>query len=169
LKTIISTTATGGDEMPDWPEYEGWLESGLFPLLELLAILLVCLGPYWLYEHFARNPQPLLALALQVAGVAYLPMALLAVAIYDNAMALNPLLIVPSILRVPLEYGAACLVLGLLALGASSSLQWLRDTMDAPLLAPVLAEFLLLYTMAVVMRLAGLLYRAKQDRLRWKL
>jgi hypothetical protein len=169
LKSIITTTATGVDDMPDWPDYDGWLDSGLFPLFEFLAILLVCLGPYWLYENFARNPQPLLSLALQAAGLAYLPMALLAVAIYDNAMALNPLLIVPSILRVPLEYGAACLVLGLLALGASSSLSWLRDTLEVPLLAPVVAEFILLYTMAVVTRLVGLLYRAKQDRLRWKL
>jgi len=60
-------------------------------------------------------------------------------------------------------------VFGLLALSAVSSLHWLRDEANVPVLAPIVAEFLLLYTLTVIMRVAGLLYRAKQDRLRWKL
>jgi hypothetical protein len=98
-----------------------------------------------------------------------MPMALLALAMYDTLLALNPVLILPSILRAPVEYAATCLVLGLLALGSVAAQRWLNANANVPVLAPVVGEFLLLYTLTVVMRVAGLLYCAKKDRLHWKL
>jgi hypothetical protein len=96
-------------------------------------------------------------------------MALLALAMYDTVLALNPVLVLPSILRVPLDYAATCLVVGLLVLASIAAVRWLHGHVDVPVLAPVAAEFLLLYALTVVMRVAGLLYRENQDRLHWKL
>jgi len=169
LKTVITTTAMGGEELPDWPEYDSWMESGLTPFLELAGVIVVCLGPWYLYGKFATVHQPWVAWALCIEGLLYMPMALLALAIYDTLLALNPVLILPSILRVPAEYAATCLVLGLLALGSFSATRWLNANANVPVLAPVVGEFLLLYTLTVVMRVAGLLYYAKKDRLHWKL
>jgi hypothetical protein len=135
----------------------------------MLAVFLVCLAPVCLYILLAPVRTIWLIWTLWAAGMLYLPMALLALAIYDTLLALNPMLILPSILRVPLEYAAACLVLGLLALGSIAAEHWLRDNAYVPVLAPIVAEFLLLYTLTVVMRVAGLLYYAKKDSLSWKL
>ena len=169
LKTIITTTANGDNEMPDWPEYEGFMTSGLSPFLEMLAVFAVCLGPGCLYLAFAGQDQAWVAWTLWIGGLVYLPMALLALAMYDNVLALNPALVLLSIVRVPVEYAAACLVLGLLALGSINASRWLRGQVNVPVLAPIVAEFLFLYTLTVVMRVAGLLYYARKDRLHWKL
>jgi hypothetical protein len=169
LKSIIATTAQGDDEMPDWPEYGGWGESGFHPFFELLAVFLVCLGPGYCYVWFVHPHQAWLALTLFIGGLAYLPMALLALAIYDNLAALNPVLVLLSIMRVPLEYAATCLVLGVLVLSSGEAANWLRENVDVPIIAPMVAEFLSLYTLTVVMRVAGLLYYSKKDRLNWNL
>lgn len=169
LKTVITTTAMGEEELPDWPEYDSWMESGLTPFLEMAGVFVVCLGPWLIYRKFVTGYQPWVAWALCIGGISYMPMALLALAMYDTLLALNPVLILPSILRAPVEYAATCLVLGLLALGSVAAQRWLNANANVPVLAPVVGEFLLLYTLTVVMRVAGLLYCAKKDRLHWKL
>jgi len=169
LKRIVTGTALGEEEMPDWPDYEGWMESGLSPFAQMAAVFLVCLGPGWCYTRFVSGYQEWLATTLWIGGLAYMPMALLAVAIYDNILALNPALVLLSILRVPLEYAAACLSLAVLALGLITAVLWLHGNVDVPVLAPIVAEFLLLYAMTVLMRVAGLLFYARKDRLNWKL
>ncbi len=136
---------------------------------KLLAVFLVCLGPGCCYVWFVHPHQAWLAGTLLIGGLVYMPMALLALAIYDNLVALNPVLVLLSILRVPLEYVATCLVLGLLMLSSGEAARWLRDNVDMPVVAPIVAEFLSLYTLTVVMRVAGLLYYAKKDRLNWNL
>ena len=98
-----------------------------------------------------------------------MPMALLALAVCDNLAALNPVLVLVSIARVPLEYAATCLVLGLLVLSSGEAANWLKGNVDVPVVAPIVAEFLSLYTLTVVMRVAGLLYYAKKNRLNWNL
>ena len=169
LKTVITTTAGGDDEMPDWPEYDGFMTSGLWPFLEMAAVFAVCLGPGCLYLAFAGPDQAWVAWILWMGGLVYMPMALLALAMYDNVLAMNPMLVLLSIVRVPMEYAAACLVLGLLALGSITASRWLPAHVAVPILAPVAAEFLYLYTLTVIMRVAGLLYYARKDRLHWKL
>ena len=169
LKSVIQTSGQGDGEMPDWPEYQGWSESGLTPFLELMAVLLVCLGPAWAYVWFVHPHQAWLTGTLFIGGLVYMPMALLGLAIYDSVVAMNPVLVLLSIVKVPLEYAAACLVLGLLVLGAGEAFNWLRDNVAVPVVAPVVGEFFSLYTLTVIMRVAGLLYYTKKERLNWNL
>jgi hypothetical protein len=135
----------------------------------LLAILAVCLGPAILYSWLASNAREWLVLTLWVLGLGCLPMALLAVTIYDSVAALNPLLLVLSIVRVPLEYAATCLVVALLCVGLGLASQELREAARVPGLSTIVGEFFSLYTFTVVMRVVGLLYYTKRDRLGWKM
>jgi pSer/pThr/pTyr-binding forkhead associated (FHA) protein len=168
LQSVLTTTATGEEEMPRWPDFDGW-SSALEPAFQLLAILAVCLGPAILYFWLASNVREWLVVTLWIVGLGCLPMALLAVTIYDSVAALNPLLIVLSIVRVPLEYAATCLVVALLCVGLGLASHELREAAQVPVLSNIVAEFFALYTFTVVMRVAGLLYYTKRDRLGWKL
>jgi pSer/pThr/pTyr-binding forkhead associated (FHA) protein len=168
MQTIITTTATGDEEMPGWPDFDGW-SSVLEPFFQLLAILVVCLGPAFFYSRYVSDDQTWLAATLWILGLVALPMALLAVTMYDTVAALNPLLIVLSIVKVPLEYAATCLVLALLVVLLSLATHQVRELVRVLLLPTIVSQFFSLYIFTVMMRLLGLLFYAKKDRLGWKI
>ncbi len=169
LKSIIAATAIGEDEMPAWPDYEGWVQSGFLPFLEMFGLLLCCLGPFLLYSRMADAPETWIEIVLLAGGLVYLPMALLALGIYDNILAINPMVVAVSIARAPLAYLAACGVLGLLAASVAAADYWIRRNANVPILASVVDEFLSLYTLSVMARLMGQFYHTKKDALKWKL
>ena len=128
------------------------------------------------------GPLPAAGIALIptiVFGCLYFPMAFLAVAIKDNVFASNPLVVVPSILRVPLEYIVAAILLA-----GMFGVRWLGDAISGEmghraLRTESISEMLLLfglrmlwaflsvYLLTVTMRILGLLYLTKRDRLGW--
>ena len=168
MQSIITATANGDEEMPRWPDFDGWT-SMIEPCLQMLAIIVVCTGPAFFYARFAHDPQDWLVLTLKIGGLLYLPMALLAVTIYDSLAALIPMLIVISVLRVPLEYAATCLAIGLLyGIFALASYQ-LGEAVQSPLVTSIVGEFFSLYTFTVVMRMVGLLFYTRRDRLGWEM
>jgi len=97
----------------------------------------------------------------------YLPMALLAVSMHDTLMALNPLVIILSILKVPLEYLVACLVLGIIVALKICSTMFLEKIIKIPVLTSLVIGFLSLYFLALEMRILGLLYHTKRRDLGW--
>jgi pSer/pThr/pTyr-binding forkhead associated (FHA) protein len=167
MQTIITTTALGDDDMPPWPVYESWWESLAEPYFRLIGVCAACIAPAFLCLIFAGHAGRWLYFPLLVVGFCYAPMAFLAVAMDDSLLGLNPMLVVPSILRVPLEYLASCMMVGLLLclLGLRSLL---TAVLDQPLLSQILGMFLVLYFTVVEMRLLGLLYYTKKDRLGWR-
>src|SRR5205807_3578868 len=105
-----------------------------------------------------------------IFGCLYFPMAFLAVAIKDTVMAANPLVVVPSILRVPVEY----LVTAILAVGVFAS-RWAGDAVSTlmgqrSLMTTSMSEMFLMfglralwafvsvYLLTVTTRILGLLY-----------
>jgi hypothetical protein len=167
LQTIITSTALGDDEMPAWPDYEGWWDSAAEPYLRLLVIGLACITPANLCFWFAGDAGRLLFVPMLLVGCCYAPMALLAVAMDDSLLALNPMLVVPSILRVPLEYLVSCVMLVVLLAGLGGLIQ-LADNLQQPFISQILGMFLSLYIAVVVMRLLGLLYYTRKERLGWR-
>ena len=94
-------------------------------------------------------------------------MAFMAVSVSDSMAAANPLLVIPSILRIPLQY-----LLTVLLLGSVLALRWageafLESLLPMPFLAGIILGFVSLYLFTVEMRILGLLYLANQDRLGW--
>jgi len=166
MQTIITSSANGEGEMPPWPGYDGWWDSAVGPYLRLLGICAACMAPAFLCLIFAGHIGQLLYVPLLILGFCYAPMAFLAVAMDDSLLGLNPMLVVPSMLRVPFEYLVTCMmtVLLLVLLGMRSLL---TGVLDQPIIGEVLGMFLVLYFAVVEMRLLGLLYYTKKDRLGW--
>lgn len=101
----------------------------------------------WLYV--------LLALVL---GGAVFPMAFLAVTMFDTLGALNPLLIVPSILKVPLAYLVTLAMFGAIFVANWAAFTLLSMVLPIPIVPEIIGSFADLYLTAVEMRILGLLY-----------
>jgi uncharacterized membrane protein len=106
-------------------------------------------------------------------------MAFLAVAMKDNVLAANPLVVLPAILKVPAEYVVVAVLLtaifALRTLGDEYSSQMGRVSlttrhMDRLFMAfgvRALWSFASIYLLAVTMRILGLLYLTKKHKLGW--
>ena len=179
VQNIIHSTAAGDDKLPDLPGMDDvW--GGFF---RLLGTVLMAFGPAMIVAYFAiAQEEPMAGVALIPAiifGCIYLPMAFLAVAMKDNVMASNPLIVVPSILRVPLEYFVtATLVVGIFgvrwagdAISGEMGIQAFRTRSMTEMLTlfalRALWAFVSVYLLTVTMRILGLLYLTKRDRLGW--
>ena len=179
MQTILHSTAADDKEMPGMPGMDD-LWSGFF---RLAGTVLIAFGPAMVLAYLAiSQAQPTAGIALIPAvifGGLYLPMAFLAVAMKDNVMAANPLIVIPSIVRVPLEY----LVTALMAAGIFGA-RYAGDALTSDMageaaMGQSVSKMLLLfglralwaffsvYLLTVTMRILGLLYLTKRERLGW--
>ena len=179
MQNIIHSTASQDEELPSWP---AWDDLGGCAL-RLAGALLFSFGPAIGLEFYTIwYEEPAAGIALipaMIFGCLYFPMALLAVAMKDSALAGNPLIVLPSIVKAPLEYVvtvvlmAAVIVIdrgGELALTAvfpKGMLTHSIATLFEMFGARMLWNFVALYLLAVNMRILGLLYVAKKRKLGW--
>lgn len=179
MQNIIHTTTSDENEPLGFPE-AGGLFGAFFELLgTILAAFGLAIGLLVARTFFDVDiPVPAIVVAV-VLGCLYFPMAFLAVAMKDSVMAANPMLVVTTILRMPLEYLVASSVLmcvfgvrvagGLLS-GMAGSVS--LSTRDMSVLFMALGgqavwAFISVYLLTVSMRILGLLYLAKKDRFGW--
>jgi hypothetical protein len=154
--------------MPDWPELTNLSSDILSPLFQLVGTMLGCFLPALAILFFVDSELVWRGWALGAAllyGCACFPMAFLAVAMFDSVLAVNPVLVVPSIFRVLREY-----VLAVVLFAVVLGLQWAQQALAMAIpgiLAAAVANFAGLYLLAVEMRVLGLLYRARSGRLGW--
>jgi hypothetical protein len=178
MEDVIRSSAQGDPEPASWPEFSDMSQDIVRPLIHLLALLAVCFGPAWLLgfdalletmvSQSSQVPvgKVLAAAGLGLLGIAYFPMALLAVAMAESCLGLNPIVIIPSILRVPGQYLVACCIL----LGAFLALlvgRVGREYIPIPVLPTLVSSVACFYLLLVQMRVLGLLYYTSQDRLKW--
>ena len=179
MQTILHSTAADDDKMPGLPAMDDvW--SGCF---RLIGTVLIAFGPAMVLAYFAiAQAEPVAGIALIPAvifGGLYLPMAFLAVAMKDNIMAANPLIVIPSICRVPLAY-LVTVILGAGIFGARYLGDMLTSGMAGEaMMGSSVTRMLLLFALRAVwaffsvylltftMRILGLLYLTKRDRLGW--
>jgi hypothetical protein len=173
MQKIISHSAQGEDELPPWPELTDFVSDILLPSLMLAGVFVVSLAPGLLLLFFGRdNPMlAVLAIPVFVIGALYLPMALLAVAVSDNFLALSPHIVLPSMIKVFLPYAVTFIVLAVLSgvrIGAGIG-EALVPIQEVPwkIAATLMMGFVSLYVLTVQMRILGLLFRAYRDRLGW--
>jgi hypothetical protein len=179
MQNIIHTTTSDENEPLGFPE-AGGLFGAFFELLgTILAAFGLAIGLVVARAFFEVDvPLPAIVAAV-VLGCLYFPMAFLAVAMKDSVMAANPMLVVPTIFRMPLEYLVASILLmcvfgvrvagGLLS-GMAGSVS--LSTRDMSVLFMALGgqavwAFISVYLLTVSMRILGLLYIAKKDRFGW--
>ena len=170
LRRILTCSAIGDKEMPAWPDVSELMDDIVAPFLQLLVTALACFLPALALAPFVGHDHPWAGPARAAAilyGCICFPMAFMAVSVLDSMAAANPLLVIPSILRIPLQY-----LLTVLLLGSVLALRWageafLESFLPFPFLAGIILGFVSLYLLTVEMRILGLLYLANQDRLGW--
>ena len=183
MQNIIHSTAIDDKEMPSLPDITNFWEDILLPCLQLIGLTLISFAPAigvscWVVATAQESAGPILTSAL-VLGCLYFPMAFLAVAMLDTVRAANPLQVIPSIFRVPREYLVAVItlagVLGIRALGDFFLVQFFPKglaTHSAAKLAGMFAAqafwgLASLYLLTVGMRILGLLYATRREKLCW--
>jgi len=178
-QSIINSTAVDDDVLPDLPG----LDDVWGNLFKLLGVALMSFGPALALAFFVIvQQQSALGIALIPAvifGCLYFPMAFLAVAIKDDVMACNTLVVVPSILKVPVEY-----TITVVLVGGVFGIRWVGDAVSDALVGPALFTtsmskmflffglraiwaFISIYLLTVTMRVLGVLYITKKHRLGW--
>ena len=117
MQKIIAHSAQGEDEMPDFPEFSEWWSDIILPFLLFTGTALVSFAPAIATFYLMRENETLwpALIAALIFGAIYFPMALLAVAVSDNFLALSPHIVVPSMFRVLVPYLVACIMLACLA------------------------------------------------------
>ena len=173
MQKIIVHSAQGDDETPDFPGLTEWWSDILQPFLFLLGVFLVSFLPglALLLVSGDNVALKILSIAVLCFGAFYFPMALLAVAVSDNFVALSPHIVVPSLFRVFLPYTVAFLMLAtLFALRLAGG--WVAHLIPLEaffwkLLATVIMGLVSLYLLTVNMRVLGLLFRSYRARLGW--
>ncbi|MEO5802457.1 MAG: FHA domain-containing protein [Verrucomicrobiota bacterium] len=170
MQRIISSTALGEEKMPGWPDFTEVWQDMFQPFRLLWGLFAACFGPALVCWYFAYNGSDFAEKAqvpLIVAGFLYLPMALLAVAMSDSLSSLNPLLVLGSICKVPLQYLIACLLLAFI-IGLKWAVEVAMEKV-VPIFAIryLISAVLFLYFLIVEMRLLGLMYFWNRRKLAW--
>lgn len=166
LQRIIQSSAQGEAEMPSWPEMTDFREDILGPALRFLGAFAFCLGPGLLWFRLAPDEFKHFGVLLLGLGGLYLPMGLLAIAMYDDLSGLNPVLVIVSMLRAPLAYFGICFLIAAV-LAAGIAIDFFSDQVRIPILTSLAFAFAGLYLQVVTMRILGLFYYTQQERLDW--
>jgi len=160
---VISTTAIGNNEPPEWQGIEDMWEGILKPFLMVSLAGIVCFIPGLTLLALGGLPLWLVIGVLALGGF-FFPMALTTVAMFETLMALNPVLIVQSILRVPGSYTIACIFFFIAVFFRVVSEV---TTMFIPLLNTFIGTAVSIYFLMVQARILGLLFRLNQRKLEW--
>lgn len=178
MQNIIHATAAEEVEMPELPGMDD-VGAGF---IRLAATVLMAFGLAigLVVARVMDMEVPVSFIFITVIfGCIYFPMAFLAVAIKDNPLAANPLIVVPSILKVPLAYLVTVIlfggVFGISQIGnliAGGMRGVMFTTTSGTMLAVAIGfrlvwSFVSVYLLAVNMRILGLLYLTRKEDLGW--
>jgi hypothetical protein len=184
MQNLIHATANEEEQMPDLPGFDDVLGGAWRLTVTVLVsfgvpIVLSLLQTFSVLAESKMEIPTSAIIATRVLGYLYFPMAFLAVAMKDTALAVNPLVVIPAILKVPLEYLVTTLVvIGIFALResggaaagfASSAVYSTRDmsTMFMAFGLRAIWALVSVYLLTVSMRTLGLLYVTNKQKIGW--
>jgi hypothetical protein len=180
MQNIIHSTASEENEMPDLPGMDG-LFGAFFTLVGTVAFCYcVPIGLFVARVAFDVEAIPMEAvIATMVLSCLYFPMGFLAVAMKDTVAAVNPLVVVPAILKAPLEYFVTAILLtgvfGVRLLGnvvsfGAGQVSFVTKDMSTLFIAlgvKAIWSFASVYLLTVGMRILGVLYVTKKHKFGW--
>jgi hypothetical protein len=178
MQNIIHATAAEETQMPELPGLDDVFAGFLRLAGSVLAAFGVAIGLEVARLLDVDVPVSLIV-AAAIFGCIYFPMGFLAVAIKDNPLAANPLIVVPSILRVPLAYLVTVMLFGTIfgitqlgnLIASGMSMVTFTTTSGTVLLMAIgfrlVWSFVSVYLLTVNMRILGLLYLTRKDDLGW--
>ncbi|SPE54263.1 putative FHA domain containing protein [Verrucomicrobia bacterium] len=180
MQSIIHCTAAGDDEMASLPGMDGLFGAFLTLAGTVIISFGIPIGLGVAKVFFDVEDIPSSAIKATISlGCLYFPMAFLAVAMKDTALAANPLVVVPAMLKVPLEYLVTAILLtgvfGLRLLGnlmSSAAMAQGFTTRDMSVLFTSFGirafwAFASVYLLTIGMRILGLLYLTKKEKFGW--
>ncbi len=179
MQSIIHCTASGDNEMASLPAFDGLF--GAF--FTFAGTVLFCFGlPIALLVLKLALDMEIpvsVLIAAMVLSCLYFPMAFLAVAMKDSVLAANPLVVIPAMLKVPVEYIVTAILMASIFLverigdaiaGGAQSVTYTTRDMNVLLITFGIRaawSFISVYLLSVNMRVLGLLYLTKKDKLGW--
>ena len=171
LINIIHSTADNESAPLEWPDFGDRFEM-ITVGLQIVGLALLVFGPaiacLVLMISTANPGWTLGAIGCGILGLAYYPMAFLAFAMFDTLNGVNPVVVVPAIVKLPLQYAVILCLIGamLVARGALGLV-----TAGLPLLwrlgCMLPLEVVAFYSLIVSSRLLGLLYKSNASQLGW--
>jgi hypothetical protein len=177
LQRVLQTAAQGDDDPPSWPDFSEFWQDILLPFLQAVVLFAVCFGPTvallisWGIDAVnTGNADParlLLIIPVALAGAVYFPMATLAVAMADSVTALNPLVVIPAILKTFLQYLLILVLTGLIFAFWFLAKIGFALLLPIPVLPETIIGAVMFYLLTVWARALGLMYFATKDRLGW--
>jgi hypothetical protein len=179
LQSIIHCTAAGDDEMASLPGMDG-LFSAFFAFAGTVALsFVVPIGLAVAKFFFDADISGGLIIGITMLCCLYFPMAFLAVAMKDTVAAANPLVVVPAIVKVPLEYIVTAVLLtgvfgvrllGNLFMAQAKNVSYHTRDMSVLFMTFGMRAFwslISVYLLTVGMRILGLLYFTKKEKFGW--
>jgi hypothetical protein len=178
LQNIIHTTTSDESEDMSFPDFNGLFGAAF-------QLLVTFIASFWLWTalvvaKFFDVDIPVSAIiASRILGIIYFPMAFLAVAMKDSPLAANPLVVLPAMVKVPVQYGITVLLLlavyGISAFGdtlssqAGHSMMMTKDmsTFFVSVGIKCALGLVSVYLLCVTMRILGLFYNASKGKLGW--
>ena len=178
MQNIIHTTTSDEDEDMGFPDF-----SGTFGAAFQLGVVFI--ASFWLWVGLAVAKLfdveiPVEALiASRIVGLIYFPMALLAVAMKDSPLAANPLIVLPAMMKAPVQYAITVFFLlgvygistvgDMLSSNAGRNMMFTKDmsTFFVNVGIKCALGLVSVYLLCVTMRLLGLFYNASKEKLGW--
>jgi len=164
---IIRSSSDGEEEVPDWPDFTDFWDDILRPFFLLISVVIVSMTPAVIFfiafkDYVFSIP---ISLALVFLGSLLMPMALIAVSMFESVRALNPVFIISSIIKVPLDYLIAVVFL-LLAVALEAVVKNIL-VLAIPFVGAIIGSFLSLYFLIIEARILGLIYNSNRIKLNW--
>lgn len=163
---VMITSAGGSNDCPGFPNLADILDDLILPFIKVAAVALFSFAPFLIYAFSvpAETSSGLIALPLIGIGLAYFPMAILAVGILGTFRGMSPHIVIPSILKAGGLYWAIVGILFAVYLVESYLLGFLSGIFIVGALVTALVSML---TLMLNGRLLGILYRNKEAELEW--
>ncbi|MHC4780935.1 MAG: hypothetical protein ACYTFG_20375 [Planctomycetota bacterium] len=163
---IIRLSGFGDDELPDWPDLTAPWDEVFKPWIFIgLAIVTSYVVPS-VVIHLGGGRIGVTVAAL-LAGSVYFPMQLLALAIIDDLRALNPVLVVRSVLRTQVQYSLCVAFLWSAVITSTLLVTAFFVVVPFRLVGLILVHCFALYFFSVYSRILGKLYRFNARKLEW--
>lgn len=161
--TVVNASANGEDDLPHWPPWTDVWASSIGPLLRVTVLWAVAFGPFLAAIYYLDASENAVWATLGWAAL-YLPMGYLGISLDQSIVGVHPLRAVVSMVKIPLHYLAACIVLAAAATASTLLEQTLAESGFAGIAASSIVS---VYFLAVESRILGYMYFANRRRLAW--
>ncbi len=171
VQRIVVSAANGDEALPAWPDFsECWLDI-VRPCLMFMSALGAAFLPLLIYlgwcVYASQETSLSVLFPLCAWGLIYLPMGVLAVGMTDDFLSVNPLVVVPSMSRLYIQYFVATFLLFFMI-----ACRFVLDGvfvayLNIPYVPTLLTGFVSLYFLTAEMRLLGVMYFINRRSLGW--